>query len=190
MFNLSKNQDNSKTDKVNKIGKKDNEIKGVYTFDDQGEILQVNQIKVEKLPRLQGQSAEIVEIYGHDLPEDPKMKDKDKKNKKVPTSSKDLIPRGSNSTVNVLGSAKNKESGTRGALAEKNSQVMSEGNFNIKENMKAGAGITYIEGTSHIDRGPSYFQMVKSELGEKQLYTMAEYQEKFATQSEYMHRGK
>lgn len=67
---------------------------------------------------------------------------------------------------------------------------MSEGNFNIKENMKAGAGITYIEGTSHVDRGPSYFQMVKSELGEKQLYTMAEYQEKFATQSEYMHRGK
>lgn len=67
---------------------------------------------------------------------------------------------------------------------------MSDGNFNIKENMKAGAGITYIEGTSHVDRGPSYFQMVKSEMGEKQLYTMAEYQEKFATQSEYMHRGK
>jgi|TARA_B110000305_G_C19421655_1_gene631254 hypothetical protein len=52
MFNLSKNQaDGSKTDKV-KIGKKENEYKGAYTFDDQGEVLQVNQIKVEKLPRL------------------------------------------------------------------------------------------------------------------------------------------
>lgn len=115
MFNLSKNQEGSKTDKV-KIGKKDNEIKGVYTFDDQGEILQVNQIKVEKLPKLQGQSAEIVEIYGNDLPDDPKIKDK--KNKKVPTSSKDLIPRGSSSTVNALGSAKNKDSGNRGVLGD------------------------------------------------------------------------
>jgi len=39
MFNLVNNpQEGGKTDKV-KIGKKDNEIKGVYTFDDQGEIL-------------------------------------------------------------------------------------------------------------------------------------------------------
>ena len=53
-----------------------------------------------------------------------------------------------------MDSAKHKDS-TKGAL-EKTSQVMSEGNFNIKENMKAGAGITYIEGTSHVDRGPTY----------------------------------
>lgn len=85
------------------------------------------------------------------MPEDPKAT-KDKKGKKPPTSSKDLIARES-STRNVLGSAKNKGSGSKGTL-ENNSGVMSEGNFNLKENMKAGAGITYIEGSSHVDRGP------------------------------------
>lgn len=115
--NLSKHVEGNKNEKMIKIGKKENEIKGIYTFDDQGEVMQVNNVKVEKLPKLQGQSAEIVDIYGYDLPDDTRMKDK--KGKKPPTSSKELNTRGSSSTMNVLGSAKIKDS-AKGVI-EKNS---------------------------------------------------------------------
>ena len=39
-------------------------------------------------------------------------------------------------------------------------QVVYDGNFNIKENMKAGYGIVYKEGRGYVDQGPSYLESI------------------------------
>jgi hypothetical protein len=54
---------------------------------------------------------------------------------------------------------------------------MSDGNFNIKENMKAGQGIKFSEGINHVDNGPSY-------ISENKL-TLKEYKIRHGTNAEF-----
>ncbi len=39
--------------------------------------------------------------------------------------------------------------------------IISDGNFNIKQNMKASYGIVYREGANYVDQGPSYIDKVR-----------------------------
>lgn len=70
------------------------------------------------------------------------------------------------------------------AINLKVGQCVSDGNLNIKENMKAGTGIVFSEGKNYIDEGLSYHHSVKAEQ-----MTLKSYKEKFVTNSEFQHRG-
>lgn len=45
-------------------------------------------------------------------------------------------------------------------------QVVFNGNFNIKDNMKASYGIMFKEGKIHLDQGPSYLDSLSVKSGE------------------------
>lgn len=55
------------------------------------------------------------------------------------------------------------------------------GNLNLKENMKAGYGITVVQDEGqYVDKGPSYVESL-NDCDTRSKYTMAEYREKFQT---------
>ena len=58
---------------------------------------------------------------------------------------------------------------------DKKSQVVTNGNFNIKENMKAGYGIVYKEGRGHVDQGPLYLDMRSDGTQSRTQLTLQEY---------------
>ena len=65
-----------------------------------------------------------------------------------------------------------------------NNQCASDGNLNIRTNMKAGPGIKFTEGKNYVDVGPSYFVSLEAER-----MTLQEYKLKHVAKSEFQHRG-
>lgn len=159
----------SKAQKNQIKAKGDREIAGLYTYNDEGEILQVNNVKIERLPKLEGNQLHIKEISNSSQGERKGKKGATRnksQDKNLTVADTTQVKSLAQSRTNINAKS-NKDSNSRTLnQIDSTNQVMSEGNFNIKENMKAGAGITYMEGNSHVDKGPTY-EKVKSEHGEK-----------------------
>jgi len=52
--------------------------------------------------------------------------------------------------------------------------IESNSNFRIKDNMKAGYGIVFTEGSNHVDRGPPVSELMKKS-GLNYKYSLSEY---------------